>query len=315
MRPKYGTLTLPIIKAALRGTRVAYADKVPGTGMIYGEHLSKGTFINSPGGVKFEGDTVFKFVPTMSPLQLLIFAFDNVSDEWSENYPIAKSIIQLFNLEPNFNFQQFEEFHANYECLRRNLFLGEPNTMSRLYRAPMVAGSNNGIFHLSSKSPHILKWPGNFPGSDTLCLKKENLAHVIMPTSKINKGFDVVCFNDGVITAIECRFSGDTDTTLTIDDVQKKRRYTEEQFRPHFKKGGFLHGLSLTEDNLFLVICAFRRVAKDVQQNLPKNTIVLDRAMLQNLYTPSLSSQSQFVLQHLKEPAPVVAPPSLGPAT
>lgn len=68
--------------------------------------------------------------------------------------------------------------------------------MSGLYCAPMVEGSNNAIFYLSRKNPRILKWSGNFPGKDTSHFKKKDLEHVIMLTSKINKGFDLICFDD-----------------------------------------------------------------------------------------------------------------------
>lgn len=47
--------------------------------MTYRENLAKNTFINSPGEVKFDSNIVFDFVPTISPLQLLIFAFKYVS--------------------------------------------------------------------------------------------------------------------------------------------------------------------------------------------------------------------------------------------
>ncbi len=57
-----------------------------------------------------------------------------------------------------------------------------------------------------------------------------------------------------------------------------------------------LGGLTVKEENLFLVICAFRQVDKKVMKESPANTIVLDRDMLKSLYSPSLASRPQFIL-------------------
>ena len=57
-----------------------------------------------------------------------------------------------------------------------------------------------------------------------------------------------------------------------------------------------MDGLTLKEDNLFLIVCAFRHVNDNAITELPANTIVLNRDMLKALYTPSLASRPQFIL-------------------
>ena len=52
----------------------------------------------------------------------------------------------------------------------------------------------------------------------------------------------------------------------------------------------------MREENLFLVICAPGRTNEDVRDDLPANTIVLNRRLLENLYSPSLASQLEFIL-------------------
>jgi hypothetical protein len=52
----------------------------------------------------------------------------------------------------------------------------------------------------------------------------------------------------------------------------------------------------LKEENLFLVICTFRKINKNAREGLPANTIVLDRQQLEELYTPSLAIRPQFII-------------------
>eukprot|EP00026_Physarum_polycephalum_P013206 Phypoly_transcript_13585.p1 GENE.Phypoly_transcript_13585~~Phypoly_transcript_13585.p1 ORF type:complete len:237 (+),score=19.20 Phypoly_transcript_13585:123-833(+) len=102
-----------------------------------------------------------------------------------------------------------------------------------------------------------------------------------------------------IVICTECRFSAPTaNTYISKRKVQKKCELTVEQFRPYFAKGAQLDGFTLKEDNLFLVVCAFRNVRKDAltDKELPKNTIILNRDRLKALYTPSLASRPQFML-------------------
>lgn len=52
--------------------------------------------------------------------------------------------------------------------------------------------------------------------------------------------------------------------------------------------------LKLPEDNLILVVCAFRDLSNIGTP--PQNTIVLGKESLKQLYTPTLSSRPQFIL-------------------
>lgn len=74
------------------------------------------------------------------------------------------------------------------------------------------------------------------------------------------------------------------------------RRYTSHKPKhPLTLTGATFCGFTLKEENLFLVICDFRRTNSNVWDDLPANTIVLDREQLEALYTPSLASRVQFI--------------------
>jgi len=224
-----------------------------------------------------------------------------------EAYAVARAIMAMLDLEPNFTWQQYEQFHAHFEILKRTLFSGTLVTVSGIYLgAAQAANSNDPSFRLSCKSS-VCKWPSHFPHSLTSnpesnpAFSAEFLAqHVFIPHAG-NPGFDLAYFEksekgDPIIICVECRFSEPTAATkLNRDAVLEKRKNTIEQFRPYFE-GVSLGGLTVTEENLFLVICAFRYVTKNAKTNLPKNTLVLDRDMLVSLYSPSLASRPQFLV-------------------
>jgi hypothetical protein len=65
-----------------------------------------------------------------------------------------------------------------------------------------------------------------------------------------------------------------------------------------------LDGLALKQENLFLVVCAFRDVNANAITDLPQNTIVLNRDALKKLYTPSLAARPQFILPLKKAQVP-----------
>jgi len=125
-----------------------------------------------------------------------------------------------------------------------------------------------------------------------------------------NPGFDIVNFEQStddtrkaepIVICAECRFSDPASTTSqNKDEIKNKRSLTVAQFRPYFEEGKQLDGHTVKEENLFLVVCAFRDVNNNVSAHLPQNTIVLDRDMLKTLYTPSLAARPQFILP-LKE--------------
>jgi hypothetical protein len=61
--------------------------------------------------------------------------------------------------------------------------------------------------------------------------------------------------------------------------------------------GANFNGFTVKEENVYLVICAFRETNDNVREGIPANTIVLDRAQLEALYTPSLATRPQFILR------------------
>ncbi len=117
-----------------------------------------------------------------------------------------------------------------------------------------------------------------------------------------------------IVLCVECRFSDpEAKTVLSKLDVKRKRDETVRQFRPYFRTGikslatsiftyidmntgACFNGFTIKEENLYLVICAFREMNNNVCEDIPSNTIVLDRVQLEALYTPSLATHPQFIL-------------------
>jgi hypothetical protein len=169
---------------------------------------------------------------------------------------------------------------------------------------------NNPLFYLSRKSADLYEWPSHFPqdwsANASLPMFPEGVLtqYMIMPLN--NPGFDIVGFEnkraDGIesepiIICTECRFSDPASTTkLDKAAIERKRDLTVDQFYLYFKKGEQLDGLTIKEENLFLIVCAFRDVNNNVITDLPQNTVVLNRDMLKALYTPSLAARPQFIL-------------------
>jgi hypothetical protein len=326
--PKYRSLTLPLLKAALLGAPVAPTEIVPGETATFGAFIQDGTLLNTPGNSTNSGyldaskskpetdsilyDTPEKFVPRVSPLQLLLFAHANITHKFREEYVYASVIKSMLDLEPNFNWQQYEKFHAHWENLVRLVHGDRLHTITSLYGGELKTGSPNPSFYPSAMSPDLYYWPTDFPSEKSKPVpdfRPGTLSQSTILPATNNPGFDIVRFEtrraddkyklEPIVICTECRFSDPTAKTyLSKGEVQEKHALTVKQFHPYFAKGATLDGFTLKEDNLFLVVCAFRNVRKNAldDKELPPNTIVLDRDRLKALYTPSLASRPQFML-------------------
>jgi len=151
MDRKYGGLSLNLIRAALSRAHVRYDAQVHRSSLpTYGDCVAMGLLLNTPGDdlqadKKYDDkpyvkatDTVRYFIPRISPLQLFMFARVNIVVPpgslviishsllslfhiliLSQRYECAVVIMRMLELEPNSNQPQYEEFHANWECLMR----------------------------------------------------------------------------------------------------------------------------------------------------------------------------------------------------
>jgi hypothetical protein len=111
MDPKYSSLQLPHVHAALCGLPVQYGAKIPGLEQTYGECLEEGIFLNTVGNKALEvhqttnqTTIVTKFVPWVS-LQLFLFGINFIDNRDQIEYPYAKVILDMLDLEPNFTWQ------------------------------------------------------------------------------------------------------------------------------------------------------------------------------------------------------------------
>jgi hypothetical protein len=298
MERKYGDiLTIDLIKPALRGKEVSPSSMPDGL-KTYQEYLSSGIYLNS-----VEGGS--KFVPRLSPLLLMIFAERNTGPDADTNtptYKCARVILSMLELEPNFGWQQYEKFHAHWEVLYRNLFSGENCTLSSFYGLEgekLLA--NDPVITLSSKSTDLCELPNHFPPKDSTDVLPSDLECQVVVPYLDNPGFDLVYSEkrqgdaQPIVVCVECRFSIPNATTvLSLGEVETKHQLVYERFSVSLGEKS-LCGLKLGKEDIYLVVCAFRKTFVVTAEKLPSNTIVLGREQLKRLYTPSLSSRPQFI--------------------
>jgi hypothetical protein len=132
---------------------------------------------------RLAGLQILWYTPSFFPFCLFLIYF------CSQDGRCAKVILRLFHLEPNFTWQQYEQFHAYWEVLYRYdyrgniqinfyttiriLFSDGPNntcTITELYQRPLAEGNPNQkkkspdpSFTLSNKRVILLAWPTDFP--------------------------------------------------------------------------------------------------------------------------------------------------------
>ena len=119
--------------------------------------------------------------------------------------------------------------------------------------------------------------------------------------AKNNRGFDIIVFENtdkgNIGFCIECKFSDPTSTTgLTLQEIQIKAGLMHGIFESTYEYGKNLYQrFELTEERVFLIVCAFRKVQNLDIKELPNNVIVLNKEELSILYTPTLSTRPQFI--------------------
>jgi len=212
---------------------------------------------------------------------------------------------RLFDIECNFGWQQFEEFHPIVESLRRVFF-------------PSVT-------NLANAYPHARRNPDFYPGtiSFTSCVDQKNylpifLAHKypsdlpmvelkskIQITSILNQFFIPAKGNPGfdsfiiqtcrdqkrLALCIENRWSDEGKSTkLTLNDIIAKHKVVAA----NFSKMGSNFGLPC--DRYCLVIVAWRGAEKFTDDKLPPNTLILNKKELFRFYGPTMTIFQQFYM-------------------
>lgn len=188
MDNKYGdNLTIDLIKSALRGTEITPSDS-PDSHKSYREYLSMGIYLNSVKGEE-------KFVPRLSPLLLMLFAERETgpyADKTTSSYKCARVLLAMLELEPNFDDQQYEKFHAHWEVLYRILFSGEVRNLSSLYPSEVKNLAIDPKFTLSNKSVDLCLLSTHFPPNDKTLLGSVDLRNQVLVPYLGNPGFDIV---------------------------------------------------------------------------------------------------------------------------
>jgi hypothetical protein len=349
--PSY-KLTPDLVYAALKGAVVNLDTKIGAA--TFRQHIVDGLFLNALSADESAA------VPLLSPLILRRWAHTRLATDEGSIPIVAKRILCMMVLTPNFTWQQYEMFHAHWEVMRRAIFQdGETVSLLSFYTPATFIDLDK---HLVSSVPnnltftvHHKKGVKQLTGHYRTCATSEKDPEMVCLPAAGNPGFDVVSLEktptaQTLAICVECRFSQPgAKTPLSLVTVQSKREFTLAEME------------SSSLDQVVLVVCAFRRLHSDwykegapaskkprtsrdvapprrstcVKRTLhdlpkdgdhgyetesddeeedlhydsskiaqgtilyspPANTLVLDRNALQALYTPSLVSLPQFMLE------------------
>ena len=246
-----------------------------------------------------------QFIPILAPLQLIAFAENFIEIKDTEEKQIADHLLRMLELEPNFGWHEYERFHAEWEALYRLLCCGEVISLQEIYRKklmknPSFIAKNKVVKQLDHQFSNISK---SIPNP---------LSTVLIPADG-NAGFDILnfeqCENKEIAIAVECRFSQPgTQTWLSVKDVEKKYEQTKTTFKSKSKIYFQVCDLTfffadknipnINQDDVYLVVCAYRKLEREFENVKFPNVIVLGIPDLQTIYTPTLASQPQFILTH-----------------
>jgi len=302
----FPVLSYAVVRPALVGDKVAL-DLSPIPGKTYRELIADGVYINVLSIQKK------KFIPLLSPIQLIKWANDHEPGRQkakSTEEQVAYCILQMLQLEANFGWKEYEKFHAQWEVMIRYLLGGESWSLMEIYANAIYSQKFVDMdWTLTPKSQGVIRLDHHFAVTARNPIEGA-FSFVFLPANG-NPGFDALIFEQGLskksfALCVECRFSGvDSSTLLSLDDVTCKRNLMVREFKdflakPKTKKTPSLCeqslGSSLTEEDLYLVVCAYRQLKADITAaDLPANVVVLDRQTLDCLYSPSLCFRPQFI--------------------
>jgi len=117
-------LSLSHLTPALLTQEVKADDKLCGVDETFNLNVRLGFFLNSL--------TDEQFVPEVSLLDLYKFSQTTIFNSTSQESQVRDLLGRLFDIESNFGWHEFEEFHPIFESLRRVLAPG-PTSLSAAY--------------------------------------------------------------------------------------------------------------------------------------------------------------------------------------
>lgn len=208
----------------------------------------------------------------------------------------------------------FERFHAGFEALRRCIFADRRASFQELYGA-CISGENPAITLRPRDVLHLASHVCTAGEADV----KKFAASIVLPALN-NPGFDVLVLESDdrgsrFAVCIECRYSYPSSSTqISVEDIVEKYDLTIGELKSRFAE----LGLS-SEKQVFLVVAAFRNITaaaitkkvyekfaspnlklKYASSGLMPNIVLLGKEELKRLYTPTLVSRPQFILEGMK---------------
>jgi len=277
------------------GTEVVISTTPEGT-KTYEQLVADGIYQNN-----LDSQTT-TIVPKMTPMMLRVWTdiIKTKKDVNPKTSTLNKHLCKIFELEQNFNWQQFEEFHALWEVLRHSI---NPKPSSSILEWYCNSGIHNKdfkdqCFHINSTTSYVKlnqNFPEHSPVADNQKISFLDCDKVAL-IGKTNPGFDIFTLVKGTARpylgfALECRFSTPNSTTkLNMHDIIDKHNKTIAQ---DFQKQ---LGVQLESDDIYLIVVAWRNTTQLEPEKLPKNVLVLDKPALSKFYT-CFANSPQFMLE------------------
>lgn len=291
------SLTSEVVKLALRGAIVDLEEPV---GRFKVEELiAEGTFLNTEAGM-----SVIAVVPRLSIMLLRVFCA-RLGTEKAER-DLKKCIAETaLRSDPSFDFNDMELFHARWEVLVRLVGSTGPMTLSEFYGRVEFTNMPKAAVEVSidfcAKTEGVISWHdkrsifGGFTGKPS--------CRAVYLAKHGQAGFDMVLFEartggGHVAIFIDTKYSTPESTTrLKSDEPAKKWQHCLSWCAD----SEAARALGVGPEDCFLVIASWRCGdpeairAKEARDDKSR-TVVLGRADLMRLYTPTLVSQPHFIM-------------------
>jgi hypothetical protein len=197
---------------------------------------------------------------------------------------VARCILNMMKLTPKFTWQQYEQFLAEWEVMRRALFHGENVSVRGFYTPANFVGMDkqlvNSIPDDLTFEVHRKAGVKALSGHYRTCATEKDLSNVVCLPAAGNLGFDVVSLvmTPAAFTlaiCVECRFSQPgAKTVLSLETVRHKHTHTVAE-------------TASSIDEVVLVVCAFRRLHSDWYKegaSVPKRTQMSGDVKMEDAY-------------------------------
>jgi hypothetical protein len=275
------------MRACILAAKVRTREKVFNE-LMYLDYVARGQVIAS-----FSDIEETSFVPQVPPIFVHQWQKYNTNVDDAFFTPLGTLLDCLAFWEPI----PLESVHSSWEVLIRHcrgLQLYSAVTLSELYKNPPTSPENELLLIRVDGSLHLDGVKNFDPDGRQVASSTTDIRcrYVWRPSDPQNAGFDLLLFfrtesrEEGCLPLfVECKFSlQESTTTLGLTEVRKKYASCKEFAIKH------LH----TERFAVMFLC-LRDITKSAIESAPAQCMFLDRARVDVLYGPTLSTLIQTV--------------------